>query len=255
MLRSEALYHTNGTAKYWGENEIDRYLIENYLGDIVRPRPNQSGQGYELDGGPCGVYVECGAADGLNQSNTAVLNFGYDWGGILVEPNPHNYEILREHRSRDNFIANCALVSHDHKEEYIEGFFDAHLDGDKQVVAGEPSEKEYGDIMSGQIKTNHNYDKERFSSDEKLLSVPTRTLDAIFEESPFEAADFFSLDVEGYELEVLKGWSPDKYPITYILIEGHSGKPYLEQNNYTCIDTIDSNLLFKINNGWRRWNG
>jgi|TARA_R110002051_G_scaffold67774_1_gene122350 FkbM family methyltransferase len=255
MLRSEVLYHTNGTAKYWGENEIDRYLIENYLGDIVRPRPNQSGQGYELDGGPCGVYVECGAADGLNQSNTAVLNFGYDWGGILVEPNPHNYETLRAHRSRDNFIANCALVSHDHKEEYIEGFFDAHLDGDKKVVSGEPSEKEYGDVMSGQIKTNHNYDKERFSSDEKLLSVATRTLDAIFEESPFEAADFFSLDVEGYELEVLKGWSPDKYPITYILIEEHSARPYLEQNNYTCIDAIDNNLLFKINNGWRRWNG
>ncbi len=235
MLRAQALYHTDGSAKYWGENEIDRYLIEHYLGaNHLHPHRHEKG-----------IYIECGAADGFNQSNTAVLSFGYDWGGILVEPNPHNYETLLKHRSHNTFLANCALVSHDYKEEYIEGFFDGHLDGDMLVVPGEPSEKEYGDIMSGQIKTNRNYDKERFPSDEKLLSVATRTLDAIFEESPFESADFFSLDVEGYELEVLQGWSPDKYPITYVLIEGYSGIPYLEQNNYICIDKIDHNLLFK----------
>jgi len=139
---------------------------------------------------------------------------------------------------------NCALVSHDCKEEYIEGFFDAHL-VNKVIVAGEPSEKEYGDIMSGQIKTNFNYDKERFPSDEKLIKVSAKTLDQIFAKSGLKGADFFSLDVEGYDLEVLNGWSPDKYPITYVLVEVPSAIPYLEQNNYTCIDKIDHNLLFK----------
>jgi len=174
-----------------------------------------------------------------------VLNYGHYWRGILIEPNPHNYKVLADHRAHNNYIANCALVSHDYKEEYIEGFFDGHLGDDKQVVPGESSEKEYGDIMSGQIKTNRFYDKERFPSDEKLLEVSAKTLDEIFTRSKLESADFFSLDVEGYELEALKGWSPDKYPITYVLIEGHGGIPYLEQNNYVCIDNIDDNLLFK----------
>ena len=104
-------------------------------------------------------------------------------------------------------------------------------------------------MMSGQIKTNHNYNKERFPSDEKLLKVSAKTLDEIFTKSKLKSADFFSLDVEGYELEVLKGWSPDKYPITYVLIEvGNGGDDtlsYLEQNNYVCIDDRDDNLLFK----------
>jgi FkbM family methyltransferase len=113
------------------------------------------------------------------------------------------------------------------------------------IVAGQPSEKEYGDMMSGQIKTNRNYDKERFPSDEKLIEVSAKTLDQIFAKSGLKGADFFSLDVEGYDLEVLNGWSPDKYPITYVLVEGPSAMPYLEQNNYTCIDKIDHNLLFK----------
>ena len=228
MLRSEVLYNDDGSAKYWGENEIDRYLIEHYLGDIKQ-----------------GTYIECGAADGFSQSNTLILNYGHDWHGILIEPNPHNYKLLTDHRAHNNYIANCALVSHDYKEEYIEGFFDTQLGKCKQVVPGEPSEKKYRDMMSGQIKTNHNYNKERFSSDEKLLEVSAKTLDEIFTRSKLKSADFFSLDVEGYELEALKGWSPDKYPITYVLIEGHGGIPYLEQNNYVCIDNIDGNLLFK----------
>ena len=227
MLRSNVLYNNDGSARYFGEKEIDRYLIAQYLRHIKK-----------------GVYVECGAVNGVQQSNTVILNYGYDWGGILVEPNPHSYKDLIKLRPHNNYMANCALVSHDYKKEHIEGFFDTRL-VDKVIVAGQPSEKEYGDMMSGQIKTNFNYDKERFPSDEKLLKVSAKTLDQIFAKSGLKGADFFSLDVEGYDLEVLNGWSPDKYPITYVLVEGPSAIPYLEQNNYTCIDKIDHNLLFK----------
>ena len=73
--------------------------------------------------------------------------------------------------------------------------------------------------MSGQIKTNRNYDKERFPSDEKLLLVATRTLDAIFEESPFESADFFSLDVEGYEAMIIDKDTFQKYRPAVLCVE------------------------------------
>ena len=120
----------------------------------------------------------------------------------------------------------------------------------QEVVVGQPSEEEFNNMMGGQIKTNHNYNKKRFSDDEKLLEVPARTLDAIFEESPFERADFFSLDVEGYEIEVLKGWSPSKYPVKYVLIEGR-GQPdspvvqYMLQHNYKIEEQVNPlNTLF-----------
>jgi FkbM family methyltransferase len=238
------LYHDDGSAKYWGVNQIDKYLIERYLKYIVK-----------------GVYIECGASDGLNQSNTVILNYGYDWGGILIEPNPHCYQLLRDQRpnhplSTNNYIMNCALVSHDYKKEYIEGFFGGDVTPDENGVrfvnAGEPSEKEFNDMMSGQIKTNHNYDKERFPDDAKLIEVPAKTLDEIFAISPYDSADFFSLDVEGYELEVLKGWSPRKYPIKYVLIEGVPGEKspineYMEQNNYHFKEHVGHNMLYSHN--------
>jgi len=236
-MRPNILYHDVDTPRYWGENEIDKYLIKNYFERIDR-----------------GTYIECGAGNGVNQSNTLILDYGYEWKGILIEPNPHQYEQLKKIR-HNVFAANCALVSHDYKEEYIEGFFNGRVKGNV-VIAGETSEKEFNDMMSGQIKTNHNYDKKRFPSDEKLASVPTRTLDAVFEESPFDCADFFSLDVEGYEIEVLRGWSPSKYPIAYVLVEGHGTADhlrnknillYMEQNNYIFLEKIYNNLLFKKN--------
>jgi FkbM family methyltransferase len=234
MLRSEVLFTDHGEARFWGENAIDKYLIDNYLKHITQ-----------------GTYVECGAANGFYQSNTVILDYGYEWNGILVEPNPHNFETLKSHRY-NVFTANCALVSHEYKEEYIEGFFEGTVSpdtyGNHVVTAGEASEKEFNDMLSGQIKTNHNYDKKRFPTDEKLAEVAAKTLDFIFDASPFNEADFFSLDVEGYELEVLKGWSPEKYPITYVLLEG-GGRPgvtpYMEQNNYTLIEEIYGNSLFK----------
>jgi FkbM family methyltransferase len=221
--------------------DIGKYIYEKYLKNIQN-----------------GTYIECGAANGAFQSNTLLLDRTGNWKGILIEPNPHAYKELIKCR-KNVFAANCALVSHDYKEEYIEGFFGANLwalSPKGVVTAGTPSQKEFEDMLSGQIKTNINYDKERFPDDKKLLEVPAKTLDAIFKDSSFTKADFFSLDVEGYEENVLRGWTPEKYPIEYLLIEAagtekntQNIKTYMNKHDYNFLETIDpsSNLFFKKN--------
>ena len=42
-----------------------------------------------------GTFVEAGAFDGLDSSNTLILERCFDWTGLLVEANPHNYARLR----------------------------------------------------------------------------------------------------------------------------------------------------------------
>ncbi|GIR20122.1 hypothetical protein CM15mP35_03830 [bacterium] len=60
--------------------------------------------------------------------------------------------------------------------------------------------------------------------------------------------NFFSLDVEGAEIEVLNGFNFDKYKIQYLLIESRNisrTKNFLSKYDYILKTQIDkSNLLF-----------
>ena len=239
------------TFKYFGINDLDKYLYHTYLKNIKN-----------------GFYIECGAANGINQSNTAALGFHYGWTGLLIEANPFQYQNILKYRGHCRAV-NCALVSHEYKEEYIEGFFGANplclqgpLGGDslakwrddctRRFKEDPDTLKELEDCMCAQIKTNHNYDEERHADPTQTLEVAAKTLDWVLSSEGIEKADFFSLDVEGYELEVLKGWSPDKYPIKYVLIEGRlvpeEKSPineYMEQNNYKFEEHVGvNNMLY-----------
>jgi len=43
-----------------------------------------------------GFYIECGANDGVNQSNTWYFEKNLNWRGILIEPNKQIFEELKK---------------------------------------------------------------------------------------------------------------------------------------------------------------
>ena len=55
-----------------------------------------------------GFYIELGAYDGLNQSNTYYFEKYLDWTGILIEPSEKQFRKLKRNRSNKNFFYNCA---------------------------------------------------------------------------------------------------------------------------------------------------
>ena len=58
-----------------------------------------------------GFYIECGANDGVNQSNTWHFEKRLGWHGILIEPQPNVFLNLKKNRSKKNFFENCILKS------------------------------------------------------------------------------------------------------------------------------------------------
>ena len=64
-----------------------------------------------------GFYIECGANDGVNQSNTWYFEKNLNWRGILIEPNKQIFEELKKNRSSKNIFKNVALVSEDFKNK------------------------------------------------------------------------------------------------------------------------------------------
>ena len=48
-----------------------------------------------------GFFIEMGANDGINQSNTVFLERKYNWHGMLIEPS-EKFTLLKKNRSKLN---------------------------------------------------------------------------------------------------------------------------------------------------------
>ena len=145
-----------------------------------------------------GVYIEAGANDGVKLSNTLFLEQEFGWRGLLVEPSHSAMIDCKKNRSPKNSFEECALVSDPNAKE-IEGNFDGRLPA-------------CVDDINPWFYTD--------SKDDPKISVQASTLSDVLDKHEFPTViDFLSLDVKGYELEVLKGIDFKKYQFKYILTE------------------------------------
>ncbi len=142
-----------------------------------------------------GYFIECGANDGVNQSNTWHYEKYLNWKGILIEPLPDKFVELKKNRNIGNHFFNVALVNNKFKGEIIE-LIDTGLTSKFKIL----NNKNQNSNLSVQAKV--------------------KTLTKVLEESncPKEI-DFFSLDVEGAESDVLEGINFEKYTFRYLLVE------------------------------------
>jgi hypothetical protein len=83
---------------------------------------------------------------------------------------------------------------------------------------------------------------------ERVIEVPIRTLDSVLEEAgAHEGFDFLSIDVEGHEIEVLRGFDLARWQPQVILLEDHvsdlTKHRFLKAAGYRIIRRYE-------NNGW-----
>jgi FkbM family methyltransferase len=172
---------------------------------------------YEMDrrlehhlGNAPGYFIEVGANDGYQQSNTYYLERHKGWRGLLVEGIPELYERCRRLRTRSTVVS-CALVSPSHTGSTVTMHY-AHL---MSVVEGS--------LKSLQAQSEHiGTGRQHQGVDQPYsVEVPARTLEAVLDGLPDvpPIIDLLSLDVEGYELDVLQGLNLDRYAPRWILVE------------------------------------
>ena len=154
-----------------------------------------------------GFFVEAGANDGVSQSNTLYFEKYHQWRGILIEPIPDLAAQCKRNRPRC-VVENCALVPFNYPDSEVE----MHYCNLMSLVKGamKSPEKDLAHVTIGcEVQRLQTYD----------LRVPARTLTAILEQHAVTAIDLFSLDVEGFELNVLQGLDFDRYRPRFMLIE------------------------------------
>jgi FkbM family methyltransferase len=167
-----------------------------------------------------GTFLELGACDGLIYSNTAFFEKYLGFSGVLIEPVKEFYDKLIKNRP-NNICYNNAISSN---KSDVDILVNGAVSGIKQHMTK--------DFIDG------------WHSKSDIRKVKTKTLSSIFQEKDIKFIDFFSLDVEGGELDVLNAIDWDNISIYLICIEidGHN-----EEKNKKCQQIlIDNGFIFKV---------
>jgi len=152
-----------------------------------------------------GYFVEIGASNGIELSNTYLLETEYNWKGICVEPIPERYELLCKNRP-NSLCSNKAV--------YIESNLILSFD-----IANDC------DLLSG-LSNHIDYHKEKVDNNKRQINVETILLNDLLEESNSPLfIDYLSLDTEGSELEILKSINFSKYIFGIIDVEHNYVEP------------------------------
>jgi FkbM family methyltransferase len=153
-----------------------------------------------------GFFIEAGANDGMSQSNTVFLERYRNWTGILVEPIPDLAKLCHHYRPRC-IVENYALVPFDYDRDEI----DMHYCNLMSLVKQAMSEEE--------VKTHVKEGCEVQKIETYEVKAPAMNLNSILEKHKVKRIDLLSLDVEGFELQVLKGVNFNQFRPNFMLIE------------------------------------
>jgi FkbM family methyltransferase len=181
---------------------------------IFHPRDEQALVRKFFDG-RVGTFADVGAHEPVVNSQTYHLE-SRGWNGVLIEPIPELAERLSRERKSPVFQVACGA------QEGVASF----------QVAG---------VYSSLLPV-------REGSVEREIQVRIRTLDSILAESGIEGLDFLSIDVEGFEVEVLRGLSLERRRPKLILIEDHvtdlSKHRYLVAHGYKLVRRTGVNAWY-----------
>jgi FkbM family methyltransferase len=177
-----------------------------------------------------GIFLELGACNGIVYSNTLFFEKELGFRGILIEPHKEMYNQLIINRPNNICYNNAvSLVTND--LEFLSS-------GNGPVSCIKQN------AADGFINSWH--------KNSTIIKVKTITLSNIFKEHNITYIDFFSLDVEGSELDVLQTINWDNISIYLICIELDNHN--IEKNKQCRQILIDNGFIFQtkmcINEFW-----
>jgi FkbM family methyltransferase len=155
-----------------------------------------------------GFYVEVGAYDGVKMSNTYFFE-QHGWRGLLVEADPDLADRCRVARPSAT-VVQAAVVGPDAPPTVT-----FHVSEDSKSLSSltfDRARRENLEQQTGGFKVSE-------------ITVPGRTLDSILDENGAQRIDFLTIDVEGHEWDVLRGFTISRWRPEIVIIERNTLLP------------------------------
>ena len=175
-----------------------------------------------------GTFVEMGALDGVQFSNTKFFEDELEWSGLLIEAQRENVaKLMAFHtRPRSTKLASAACSPGERTIDFV----------GSTAVGGLPST----------MSSSHKKRWITTTDDRAIEKVPCAPLGTLLEMAGIRSIDFFVLDVEGAELQVLEtmDWS---VPVSVWVVEMDGSNATKDQE---VRDLLHVHGYFPPSDGW-----
>ena len=181
--------------------------------------------------GSVGTFIDLGAFDGINLSNTRRL-MELGWGGVCVEPHPITFNNLEHNCSQFQSVLCYQFAMADKND----------------TVAFYVNDTYYSTIKEDELSKwagVHSFSKSQ---------VNTQTFEHFMSYSPYKTFDFISIDCEGVDYEILSQINLKEVGCKLICVETNNVNTekyiaYISQfENFSVIARNNINLIMGIIN-------
>jgi len=179
-----------------------------------------------------GIFIDIGAYDGVNKSNTYAYETILKWSGVCVEPIVNRYNELVNNRQ-----CKCIHGVVSDKEQDTVEF--CQIEG-------------YSEMLSGIIEDYDENHKQRIINEggkRTKVQYKNYRINDIIKNNKITNIDLLDIDTEGNELKILKDIDFTSVYIDIILAECNYGssemKDFLESKQYKYVTSIGADLIFK----------
>lgn len=176
---------------------------------------------------PKGFFIDVGAADGITNSNTFLLE-KRGWIGICIDPDPRHSKKLLSSRST---VELCAIGAQNSTAKFF---------------------------LHNTRPTRSSIYQLNIDDYQSCIEVPIYTLETILKKHNVGTIDLLDIDVEGAELVAWQSFDHKVYEPKVIIIEYADDRPNshksliiktLVDNQYSLVHQTCANLIF-LNNKW-----
>ena len=194
--------HGEEVDEFYSQIGQDRYYVEK----IIKRRRN-------------GIFLDIGAHDGVTFSNTYYLEKNLGWTGLCVEPNPSSYDKCIRNRTC-NVVNKAILEGQKGKAEFIIPEGEGKVEGGLEQLCA----------LKGHVRDKSlRHDFATQYSKQSTIMVDTTSIMDLLNEHQMYAIDYMSIDVEGYELDILKGIDYEKVKVRFLTIEHGNDEGYRKE--------------------------